>query len=136
MDGNDKQLSAEPLVMLTRLASDHDAPGAARAMTRGLLDGLDHNGGHKHDDLMLSVSELVSNAVVHGPRGGLSVALTLTGTLVRVEVSDPGRTPFPTPDGFGPNGHWGLSLVRQVSDRSGIDRRPWTVAWCEIDLAG
>jgi anti-sigma regulatory factor (Ser/Thr protein kinase) len=136
MDGNHTQVSEEPLVMLSRLPSDDDAPGAARAMTQKLLDGLDHNGGHKPDDLMLSVSELVSNAVVHGPPGALSVSLTLTGTVVRVEVSDPGRTPFAPPDGFGPNGHWGLSLVREVSDRSGTEWRPWTVAWCEIDLAG
>jgi hypothetical protein len=39
------------------------------------------------------------------------------------------------PDTPGAGGHWGLALVQQLCDRSGIDWRPSTVAWCEIDLA-
>jgi anti-sigma regulatory factor (Ser/Thr protein kinase) len=136
MDASEMHLADETLVMLRRLPTDQDAPGAARALAKELLDDLDHDGGERHEDLILSVSELVSNAVVHGPPGGLSLRLEAMDTVVRVEVSDRGHAPFAIPDGLGAEGHWGLGLVRQLSDRSGIERRPWTVAWCEIDLAG
>lgn len=136
MDERETELSKETVVMLRRLPTDQDAPATARALAHELLDDLEHNGSARDEDLILSVSELVSNAVVHGPRGELSVRLAAVDTVVRVEVSDRGRIPFAMPDGLGTNGHWGLGLVRQLSDRSGIERRPWTVAWCEIDLAG
>jgi anti-sigma regulatory factor (Ser/Thr protein kinase) len=135
MDAPETQVSEQTTAMLRALPTDQDAPGAARVMAHEMLAGLGCHGAERRQDLILAVSELVSNAVIHGPPGGLTLSLVAAGTVVRVEVGDPGVTPFPMPDGFGADGHWGLRLVQQVSDRSGIDWRPSTVAWFEIDLA-
>lgn len=94
-------------------------------------------GDERAEDVALIVSELVSNAVVHGP-AGCDVKLRLTGnpSMIRIEVSDEGTAPFDWPRDSGDGGHWGLGLVRNFSDRSGLMFRPWTVAWCELDLDG
>jgi anti-sigma regulatory factor (Ser/Thr protein kinase) len=118
--------------VVQRLTADKDAPAAARAIAAEMFNSL-RNGRDRADDLALVVSELVTNAVVHGPPGDLQLKVTGTRLMIRVEVSDDGTASFEWPaDGI--DGHWGLGLVSIFSDRSGVTRRPWTVVWCEFDL--
>jgi signal transduction histidine kinase len=135
MEARERQDLDEPLVTLRRLRSNQDAPRAARALIEEILTHVDGHARGRRDDLVLSVSELVANAVQYGAPGHLTLQIETTGSSVRIEVGDDGVDAFTWPDRIQSSGHWGLNLVEQMSDRSGIDRRPWTVAWCEFDLA-
>ena len=65
------------------------------------------------------VSELVSNALVHGT-GTISLRIDIEPDAVRIEVSDEGEVavaPSPTP---GAHGGWGLRIVEQLADDWGV----------------
>jgi anti-sigma regulatory factor (Ser/Thr protein kinase) len=112
-----------------------DAPRLAR-------QAVDHDLGrvtarHERRVLRQLVSELVTNAVVHGPRRGavgLRVAITTGG--IRVEVDDDGAVfrplmpPPARPDG---SSAYGLTLVDHTAARWGIEDRPGTRVWFELD---
>jgi anti-sigma regulatory factor (Ser/Thr protein kinase) len=122
----------KPLTLSTRFPADEDAPRTARDCAADLLarQGVLTSRG---DDVALVVSELVSNAVRHGPGGEVELNMACSHRTFRVEVSDEGTRQFEWP--LASHGdHWGLELVRMFSDRSGIHWVPWTVAWSEIDL--
>jgi anti-sigma regulatory factor (Ser/Thr protein kinase) len=91
-------------------------------------------------DLMLCVTELVTNSVQHLEARGddIELAVRVSSDQVRVEVGDRG-------EGFvldrvvkerGAGGGWGLYIVDLLADRWGIDRRDLTWVWVEIDLGG
>src|SRR6478609_6990174 len=130
MSAEGPQGRGAPLVLERSLPCDEDAPGMARGLVGRLLAeaGTEDRDG----DVILAVSELVSNAVLHGPPGELSLHVEVAGERVRVEVRDQGTEPFGWPEVAGAGGHWGLGLVRQMSERAGVDRLPQTCAWCEI----
>jgi anti-sigma regulatory factor (Ser/Thr protein kinase) len=87
--------------------------------------------------LLILVSELVSNSVIHGGAGEgdeIGVSLAWTPERLRVEVRDFGP-------GFGKSlagslreGGWGLQLVEQLSDRWGVTRTDSTTVWFEKRL--
>jgi anti-sigma regulatory factor (Ser/Thr protein kinase) len=135
MQASQPQDREEPLVMLHRLRSNVDAPRVARVLIEETLAHVEGRADTRRDDLILCVSELVANAVQYGAPGHLTLQIESLGSGVRIEVGDDGVDPFIWPQGLHPEGHWGLNLVKRMSDRAGIDRRPWTVAWCEFDLA-
>jgi anti-sigma regulatory factor (Ser/Thr protein kinase) len=87
----------------------------------------------------LLVSELTTNALLHGTlRGRLfRVQIALTGTAVRVEVSDSRGERLPrlrTPDEDESCGR-GLLLVSRLADRWGTTpRSPGKTVWAELDL--
>src|SRR4051794_19658474 len=126
-----------PIAIVERFAADNDAPRAARRAGDEMINQLGH-GGDRAEDLALVISELVTNAVVHGPTGDLQLTLTGTPAMIRVEVGDDGTAAFdwPTNGHDGRNGHWGLEFVSIYSERSGVLRQPETVVWCELDLDG
>ncbi len=72
--------------------------------------------------LELAVSELVSNALVHGA-GSIQVGLLSDGDQIRLEVTDEGRTPEPPRPAEGTDtdgaGGWGLRIVDELADRWG-----------------
>jgi anti-sigma regulatory factor (Ser/Thr protein kinase) len=123
---------AEPLTLTTVLPADENAPRSARDQAADLLARLAVD-TTRLEDVALVVSELVSNAVIHGPGGALEVRLAASPILFRIEVQDGGVNGF---EWHGPrrDDHWGLELVRVFSDRSGVTLVPSTVAWSEIDL--
>lgn len=116
-----------------RLPATVDAPSAGREAASKLLGQLGAGQG-RADDLALVVSELVTNAVLHGPGPEIELRLEGTWATIRIEVSDEGVEPFEWPVVM--DGHRGLGFVRIFSERSGVIRRPWTVVWCELDLNG
>ncbi len=84
----------------------------------------------RQSDLVLVVSELAANAVLHA-RTPFTVKLALTEEVARVEVSD--QSPeLPQP----PRNRHGMGVLEVVADRWGVDThlRGKTV-WVEIDLA-
>ena len=89
-------------------------------------------------DVLLLVTELVTNAVTHGgvgPEQELSVELHIWPGRVRVTVSDVGksftwvRRRMSRADSDG----WGLLLVDRLADRWGVKRAPsGTCVWFEM----
>jgi anti-sigma regulatory factor (Ser/Thr protein kinase) len=75
--------------------------------------------------LELAVSELVTNAIVHGC-GRVEVRLVELDGSVRLEVGDEGTVGMPPPTvrsaGSNGEGGWGLRLVEGLSDTWGTHR--------------
>ena len=121
------------LAVIRRLPTTVDAPRLARDAAADMLGRLGAVARRRANDVALSVSELVTNAVMHGPAGELELRLSGTPSLFRVEVADSGTEPFVWP-ATGSDAQHGLDLVGIFSDRAG-SHEPTTVAWCEFDLA-
>lgn len=117
------------------------APGTARQL---LLerDGVLPDGSRA--DVLLLLSELVANAVVHGgveADGAIGIRVIGLPGRVRVEVTDPGqgfdwehhrRQQRPRREGG-----FGLALVDRIADRWGIQREhQLTQVWFELTSAG
>ncbi|PBC85221.1 MULTISPECIES: ATP-binding protein [unclassified Streptomyces] len=117
----------------------------AREFARTALTdwGLDHLA----DDVLLCVSELATNALLHGvpPGRGYRLCLSLDESgLLRVEVHDSGagepRLPVSLPcdggEGECESGR-GLLLVSALADAWGIGERvPGKIVWCEFRCYG
>lgn len=89
------------------------------------------------DDAELLVSEVVTNAVLHGGVNYAPVSVQRLRHAVRVEVVDPGSV-FPTRTGsidLTTPGGLGLGIVETVSSRWGIlTSEPGKTVWFELDL--
>ena len=115
----------------------HDPDSAAEAR-RALGEVSDHLTPRRLEDARLLVSELVTNAIRHAGLGDSDVIklVVVTGDRVlRIEVCDPGPgfdVGEPEPDPARPSG-WGLYLVRELSDRWGVERAEQTRVWFELD---
>jgi len=96
-------------------------PAAARGYLRNQLDGWD--GPQVVEDAALLVSELVTNAILHGHANPATVSLAKTDHVLRVEVADPTDQWPPSSslktDLSVPGGH-GLGIVDVIADRWGI----------------
>ncbi|WP_328725924.1 ATP-binding protein [Streptomyces sp. NBC_00259] len=108
---------------------------AAREFTSEALEawGL----GAVRDDVLLCVSELATNALVHGvpPGRGYLLRLARYEEALRVEVHDSGDgCPRPR-EPQGESGR-GLLLVATVADKWGVgERAPGKVVWCEFGVS-
>jgi anti-sigma regulatory factor (Ser/Thr protein kinase) len=117
------------------LARDPDSAAEAR---RALGEVSDHLSPRRLEDARLLVSELVTNAIRHAGLDDDDVIklVVVTGDrALRIEVSDPGpgfAMSEPELDPARPAG-WGLYLVRELSDRWGVDQREHTSVWFELD---
>src|SRR3954469_16374418 len=113
------------------LSPDAEAPSRARDAT-GDLEGVVSDA--LLEDLRLVVSELVSNAVVHGPRRQpVELRLTAAGDgRVRGEVVDHGDSGVvEIRRSAGEGGGWGLRLLAGVPARGGVYEGP-THVWSEL----
>lgn len=93
-----------------------ESASTARQLVRAHTTTL---GVQQREDAALLVSELVSNALLHGI-GAISVRIDVETEGVRVEVSDQGNValaPSPTP---GAHGGWGLRIVDELADTWGV----------------
>jgi anti-sigma regulatory factor (Ser/Thr protein kinase) len=105
------------------------AAHARRAVTSGFADVL---GEESLDDVLLVVSELVTNALLHG-QGDIKLRIFLDAQRVTGAVSDEGcaftgGALAPDPARIG--GH-GLYIVGRLAERWGQDDAP-TKVWFEI----
>ena len=108
----------------------------APARARGALDEIQGRiSADRMRDVRLLVSELVTNAVRHAGGEAVRLVVALTGSMLRIEVHDPGRGfEFkPPPDDPLRASGWGLVLVEELADRWGIDHAPRTRVWFEMD---
>jgi PAS domain S-box-containing protein len=120
------------LAELTLSVDPHAASEARLALDE--IDGLDDA---TRETLRLLVSELVTNAVRHGPSvpgGTIDVRVEATPDTIRVEVRDRGEGFVPPgPEAVASDvGGWGLMLVRQMSRRWGIEPGAPTRVWFEL----
>jgi len=111
----------------------------APAEARRMVDTLPLN-ADTAEAVRLAVSELVSNAVMHGT-GTIVVALSVEAEGVHVAVTDDGvgfhhasgSPAMPPPES--PGGR-GLALVAMLSARWGVLPGDPTEVWCLITLRG
>ncbi len=109
------------------LPRDPGAPRRARALLREHAGSLE---AERLDSAVLLISELVTNAVLHGT-GEIRLIIDIDGTDARFAVADEGDGHPIVSDTPGPDGGWGLRLVGQLAIRWGVlDER--TQVWFEI----
>jgi anti-sigma regulatory factor (Ser/Thr protein kinase) len=112
--------------------------GAAAAARRGLLEGNGMLPPAIRDNVLLLVTELVTNAVRHGgagPKRPVQVQLVHLAGCVEVAVADqgPGFTWSPSPSTGNETGGWGLFLVDQIADAWGVEcTAPGSCVWFAI----
>jgi len=118
-----------------QLDCDSRAPSIARQAVTEWLQALGCSSEHRHG-LLLVVSELVTNAVVHA-RTACQVVATRRRRRIRVEVYDNDVNPpvVRAPRTGGDAGGFGLTMVGAVCDRwgwepTGTGKRVWAEARC------
>ena len=118
-----------------RLAERHSSAALARQFTRSTVAGW--RGGEQRgnlEDVVLVVSELVTNALLHG-HGTPAVRLVDGGDRIRVEVCDDSPL-LPVSHRVTPTSGLGLRVVEQLSSAWGASRRGrGKVVWCELPAA-
>jgi anti-sigma regulatory factor (Ser/Thr protein kinase) len=113
------------------------APAIARAAISGLCQDL-RLAGTLRQTLVLLISEVVSNAVLHssGPDDApITVTAMVTAEVFRITVTDAG-------DGFTParrdparvEGGYGLFLLEKAASRWGVEETSPTTVWFELPL--
>ncbi|WP_344356140.1 ATP-binding protein [Streptomyces gobitricini] len=92
--------------------------------------------GEQVEAAQLCASELVANVINHvGVGTPTTLAVSMSGTYLRIEVHDPDTRALPTLLQAGPDseGGRGMALVDAVADRWGVQlRADRKVTWCEI----
>ena len=112
--------------------------GAAAAARQALREGNGMLPAAIRDDVLLLVTELVTNAVRHagaGPERPLRLQLLRGPRWVVVAVGDRGSgfTWHPSPPRGNESGGWGLFLVDQIADSWGVEcTTSGTRVWFEI----
>lgn len=111
--------------MTLQVESDIQAPRKSRSKLNALRDQLEP----RFEDVLLVVSELVSNSVRHGACDAVDVKVEAVDDYVRVEVTDDGEGfELEAPRGEG----LGLFLVDQLSRSWGVVNDGRFTVWAEI----
>ncbi|MFJ8002141.1 ATP-binding protein [Streptomyces sp. NPDC096310] len=108
---------------------------AARKFTHWALVDWGLTEGFRFEDVLLCVSELSTNALLHGvpPGRGFRLFLRYDGDVLRAEVHDSGSGVPEIVDAGDGEGGRGLLLVAAFADQWGVsDRKPGKVVWCEF----
>lgn len=112
-----------------QVESNVEAPGTSRSRLEEIRSSLEP----RYDDVLLVVTELVTNSVRHSDSKGIDVRVETGDSRIRVEVSDEGpgfTTDTPRGDGMG------LGLVDKLSESWGsISGERFTV-WVELSRNG
>lgn len=121
------------------LSAGAHAPARARHAAAEALEGWDRE---PRERALLVISELVTNAVLHGsrtPHDRVGLRVARRGTTTRIEVSDPGTGTSSEirPGKLGVEDSmsgWGLPIVAELTHRWGVAREAdRTIVWCELD---
>jgi anti-sigma regulatory factor (Ser/Thr protein kinase) len=113
-----------------------DSPAQARQWLRSML--VDVAPPRSIDDACLLVSELVTNAFIHG-RGSPAVRASLDADQLLLSVIDESSAqPVPRPFGAADEtGGLGLTIVDRLTSAWGVDTVPGgKVVWAQMPLAG
>lgn len=106
-----------------------DSVAEARHASARLLNGFSDR---SRSGAMLIVSELVTNAIKHGPGGPVTLRMQRHDGAVRGEVTDQGNGRIEVRQDREPgSGGFGLGLVDALSDRWGLDSADARV-WFEL----
>jgi anti-sigma regulatory factor (Ser/Thr protein kinase) len=105
------------MIAITRtLPRSPDSVGVARRLVYAHTGRYD---AQRRADVSLMVSELVTNALLHGV-GAITLRLEAEPGAIRVEVQDDGIVAVaPSPDP-GAHGGWGLRIVERLADDWGV----------------
>lgn len=119
------------------LHRDPDAPAVARAAAAGLCQHVGLTDA-RCQTLLLLVSEIVSNAVIHSkalPGTPIRFSAAANRHRIRVNVHDggPGFTPQRRAQTT-EQGGWGLRLLDQQAHSWGVDDQQGTLVWFELAL--
>jgi anti-sigma regulatory factor (Ser/Thr protein kinase) len=116
-----------------RHAARPTAIGGARHEVEEALSAVELDEGTS-GDLMLLVSELVTNAVRHARGEEFEVRIAVRNDVLRLEVRDEGGgfEPEIAPSDDGTGGY-GLFIVDKLADRWGVERDAGGVIWLELD---
>jgi anti-sigma regulatory factor (Ser/Thr protein kinase) len=106
------------------LRSDLASVGAARDLTRDAFRDVDLDDA-KLLDIQLAVSELVTNAVVHGGPGDITIDFSVADDAVSLSIASDGRN-LPDIESWvvpvdGRRTGRGLSIVRAVADAVAVE---------------
>jgi anti-sigma regulatory factor (Ser/Thr protein kinase) len=113
------------------LAADPGSDHTARHFVAEVLRGWGVAGDA--EDVLLVVSELVTNAVRH-TREESTLYLTLGRGVIWIEVEDHSQI-LPQPRTGGSTGGWGLGLVQRLTSAWGALPQPGgKTVWCEMRL--
>jgi serine/threonine-protein kinase RsbW len=109
-----------------------DSSVNAPRLSRSRLAPMRPTLGDRYDDVVLVVSELVSNSVRHSSSEDIDVKVTNRNGWVRVEVTDDGP-------GFAANAPrgegLGLTIVERLADRWGMkDAGKRFTVWAELSV--
>ncbi|MGW1809285.1 ATP-binding protein [Streptomyces sp. NPDC002078] len=107
------------------------------ALRRILRLHLERWGLQEHSETaQLCVSELVANVIKHvGPGTPTTLAVSMSGTRLRIEVHDPDPRALPTLTDAGADAESGrgMALIDAITDRWGVDLAPGRkTTWCEL----
>lgn len=108
-----------------QVESDVRAPRLSRSHLATMRDSLEP----RYEDVLLLVSELVSNSVRHSASSDIDITVRAQDGQIRVEVSDDGpgfSVESPRGDGLG------LTIVEKVSDRWGLTSGDRFTVWAEL----
>lgn len=108
-----------------QVESSVQAPGVSRSHLADMRGSLEPC----YEDVLLLVSELVSNSVRHSFSEEIDILVRANGSRIRVEVSDdgPGFTEeAPRGDGLG------LKIVEKICDRWGLTSGDRFTVWAEL----
>src|SRR5829696_6108813 len=124
-------------VLTAMLHNDHAAPGEARRCLAAMLR-TDHVEAEVMDTALLVVSELVTNAVLHG-RSTVRVEAVTDHDLLHLEVTDDSSTaPRRRRANVESDGGWGLHLVDVLTTDWGFgpreDGHSGKVVWVDLPL--
>ncbi len=111
-----------------RVASNPNAPGVARRHLQSIRSALEP----RFDDVLLLVSELVTNSVRHSGCADVDLSVTTGSRQIRVEVADCGPGFISVTD----NGDGlGLQIVDRLADEWGFSTKPKFTVWARLAKA-
>jgi anti-sigma regulatory factor (Ser/Thr protein kinase) len=123
----------------TPTATFHPGPGELARARRWAREHCEPPGSHdpqRVDDIVLAVSELVTNAFNHAAAPA-TITSEVTEALMRVTVTNPGHGALVVrPSDYSGQGGRGLRIVETISDSWGWhSRNGHTTVWFELTAA-